>query len=804
MWRDLRFVGRRLRKRPAATAAAFIVLATGLGFNTAAFSILNTLLFRPYPFPQLADLVLVRDHRQADGAHQGKPIASGDFVELRRENRAFSAIAAFRAQPLLLTGTGEPERIEGAAASASFFELLGARTVAGRVFAAGEDDAGRSDVAVLSHRYWKARFGTDRGLIGRPITLNGRATTVVGVIPDDNCYPPGVDVWVPLVLTPAEQEDHASQPLLAVARLRSGVSAAAGREELGRVAAALAARFPATNRGRGFDLLELRKEQYEFTAVLFSIVQIAALLVLALAAANVINLVLADVVDRQREFTIRGALGASRATLFGQLFAEALIVTVASGGAGLIAASWTLPLIHAALPEGIGRWIAGWHSIQIDGTVAIVTTTGSVATGAVLGAVTGWHAMHAASAGSVRDVRPSGTPRLTRARRMLLVSEMVSAVVLLLCAAVTLKGFGRVSAAFETLSPPELLHFRLTLPGSRYPDDRHVVEFQDRLVDRIAGLPGVSAVGLIRNEPASNVSNPVVSFAIEGRAPLAISDMPRADVQTMSWSGLDTLRLRVISGRPLAAADTAFSPRVAIISDAMAQRLWPGRDPLGTRVRLGDSTAPWITIVGVVTDLKLNWYDPQPRPTIILPHTQQPSRQMRVMIRASADPAALAVPVRAIVSGIDPLQPLDEMQRFDDTVSESISPVRLLGLLLTIGSALTLMFSATGIYGSLAHWVSVRRREFGVRIALGASTVAMYRLILEEVLRLSAMGVGIGSSVGVVALAVARSSVFGLTSVDPVTVVEVTVFVVGVSLLSALVPARRAGASDPAVLLQGD
>jgi putative ABC transport system permease protein len=803
MWRDVRFIGRSLSKRPGFAIGALLILAAGLGFNTAAFSVLNTLLFKPYPYPQLGDLVIVRDRRLAEGAHQGNPIASGDFLALHRENRVFTGIAAFHARPLLLTGAGEPERIEGVAASASFFDILGVRTVVGRTFASREDAPGQDDRVVLSQRYWKARFGADRALLGRTIALNGRPTTVIGVIPDDTCYPPGIDAWVPLVLTPAEQQDHASQHFLAMARLKRGVSLSAAREDVGRLATVLAARYPGTNRGRGFDVLELRKEQYEFTEGLFLMVQVAAILVLGLAASNVINLMLAHAIDRQREFAIRLALGASRQAVFTLLLTEALIVTFAAGMAGVLAAFWSIPLIHAALPEGIGRWIAGWQSVRIDRTVAVVTTLTTILTGGVLGCVTGWQAARAAG-GSLRDAGRSSSPRLTRARRMLIVSEVALAMVLLLSAAVTLKGFGRLSAAFGALAPRELLNFGVTLPASRYPDDEHVVEFQNRLVERIGALPGVSKVGLIRNEPASNVSNPLTTFTIEGRAPLAPSDTPRADLQTMSWSGVEALRVRAIRGRALMPSDTAFAPRVALLSEAMAKRFWPGSDPVGARIRLGDSASPWITIVGIASDLRLNWYDPEARPTIILPHTQSPSRQMRVMVRASVDPATLSGPIRAVVSQLDPLQPVNGLQRVDEVVSESISPVRVLGLLLLIGAALAVAFSASGIYSVLAHWVGMRRREFGIRIALGASQNALHYLILEQSLTLAAIGVAVGVPLGLIALAVLRGSLFGLATADLATIGEVAVFLFGVATLAALVPARRAGRTDPSVLLQSE
>ena len=800
-WNDVTCATRALRKRPALATTSIAVLALALGFNISAFSIVNGLLIRPYPYPLLDRLVIVRDRRLAEGAHQGRPIASGDFVSLRRESTTFDGMAAFRAQALVLSGSGDPERIEGAAVSANFFDVVGARTVLGRTFAPDEDTAGRNDRVVLSHRYWKNRFGLDPQLVGRSIMLNGRATTVVGIIPDDNCYPPGVDAWVPLVVSASEQVERVAQRVRAIARLEPGASAATGRGDVERIARRLAVTYPDTNRNRGFDLQALRTEQYEFTGPLFLMVQTSALLVLCLGAANVVNLLMAGTIARQREFGVRFALGASRANVFMLMVIEAVMVAIAGGLAALMAARWSLPLIHAALPEGIARWIAGWQSINIDATVATAAVALTLITGAGLGCGTGWYAVRAAASG-LRDAGRSGAPHLTWIRRSLIVGEIVLAMALLLASAATLRGFRHLSLAFGGLAPQDALRFNVSLPPSRYPDDTHVVEFQNRLLDGMRALPGVSSVGLIRNEPASNVSSPLTAFVVEGRAPLATSEMPRADLQTISPGAFDALRLRVRLGRTFRSSDSAASARVAVISEEMARRFWPVGDPVGSRLRVGEQAAAWTTIVGVVADMTLNWYDPTPRPTVYLAHTQTPSRQMYVLVRATVPPLTLAAPIRAIGQRLDPMQPLSGMQRVDEVVAESISPVRVLGLLLLIAGALAMVFTATGVYGVLGHWVTSRSRELGIRIALGASPGDLSRLVLRQGTGLALVGLAIGTPASLAALALLRSRLFDVVAVDAPTVLVVATFVLAVAALAALVPARRAAHADPAILLQ--
>lgn len=800
---DVRPAVRSLRRRKGLALAAVAVLGAALGFNTAVFSIVNTLLLRPYPFRDLSQLMLLRDHRPGEGAHQGSPIASGDFLDLRRDTRSFTGVAALRPFALVLRGNGDPERVEGTAVSANFFDVLGARTLLGRTFATDEDEAGRDDRVVLSARYWKARFAEDATLVGRAITLNGRSTTVIGIIPNDACYPPGVDAWVPLVLTPVEQEERAAQHLRAVARLRPSISPAAARADVDAVAARLARAYPATNRDRGFGLQALQKEQYEFTGPLFLMVQVAALLVLMLGGANVSNLLLAQAVDRQREFGIRFALGASRRRLFGQLLLEAIAVTAAAGLAGLLLATWSIPLIRAALPEGIARWVAGWESIQLDATVVGATAALTLATGTVLGSVSGWHAIRAGALHALRDTGRSGGARLTWMRRALIVGEVAFAMVLLLGAGVTRRGFARMSEAFASLVPRQALVFGLSLPRERYPDDRRIVAFQDRLVEAIAGLPGVESAGLVRNEPASNVPSPVAPLAVNGRAPLTPGEVPRVDVQSISPGAFPALRLRTLSGRLLGPSDVAAAPRVAVLSGSMARSFWPNTDPVGAQIRLGTDAA-WITIVGVASDLKLNWYDSAPRPTVYLPHAQAASREMRVIVRAAGDPRLLAAPIRALAKELDSAQPLDEMQGMDTTVAESLSPIRVLGFLLLIGGGLAVLFAGTGIYGVLAHWVASRSREFGVRLALGASPDAISRLVLRQMAVLTLAGMLVALPAGLSALFLMRTSLFGLGTADLPTVAGLAAFVCAVAALAALRPAGRARQVDPRLLLQSE
>ncbi len=804
MWTDIRVALRGHLERPALGIVAVAILAVGLGLSISALSVVNALLLRPYPYPRLEQLVLVRDSRPQEGAHQRNPIASGDYTDIRRESRAFDAVAGWRPQALVVTGSGDPETIQGLAVSASFFDVLGAGAIRGRTFVRDEDQPGRDRVVVFSRRFWASRFGADPSAIGGTVTLNGRAATVVGIVADDTCYPPGVDAWIPLVATAADERERTAQRWSAIGRVKAGLSIDDARHDLDTIAVRLADRYPETNRGRRFALLPLREEQYEFTAALFLLVQASALFVLALGAANVVHLLFARLIDHQREFTIRRALGAPAARLFSLVLAEAIVLAAVGGLLGVLIAYWSLPVLRAGLPEGIARWIAGWYAIRIDRRVAAAAAVLAVATGVVLGTVSGLRLMRTIAAVPLADIGRAATVRTRGWRRTFIAAEVCLAVVLLIAAAVILRGFRQLGSAFETLRPGTLLVFSLNLPDWWYPDDGRIVDLHDRLLASIGALPGVERAALIRIPPAANVSLPPVPFTIDGRAPLSASETPRADQQVISPAAFETLVLPLVAGRVFRDGDRGAAPRVAIISQAMARRFWPNADPVGQVIHLGHMATPPVTIVGVASDLKLNWYDPEPHSVIYLPASQAPNRQMDVIVRTRVDPVRLAKAIAHAVHEVDPRQPVSGLQPFQSAVDESLAPVRVIGLLLLICGAVATLFAAIGIYGVLAHWVTSRARELGVRLALGAGAGDLTRLVLREAMQMTGLGIAVGAPLAIALARAGRSVLFGLSSPS----VGIAVLVSGLTILivagAAVGPAWRASRTDPRVLLQSE
>jgi predicted permease len=390
---------------------------------------------------------------------------------------------------------------------------------------------------------------------------------------------------------------------------------------------------------------------------------------------------------------------------------------------------------------------------------------------------------------------------MTWSRRVLIGVQVVLSTVLLIAAAATLNGFRRQSHAFEAIAPDSLLMFRVALPAARYSGDLEVVEFQNRLLSDIGALPGVSGAALIRNEPASNVPSPLMPFVIDGRPPTTTGDPIRADLQVVSPQALAILHVTRRAGRGLLDSDDRGRPWVAVVSRSCAERFWLGSDPVGARIRVGTQSV-WATVVGVVDDLKINWYDPAPRPTIFLPHGQSPSRAMAVIVRTSQDPLALVAPIKAVGHRLDPMQPLGEMRRMSSVVEESVSPVRVVGLLLMASGVLAIFFAATGVYGVLAQWVSARRWEFGIRLALGASPSRIGGLILRETCLMAAVGVAVALPIGLGALVVLRAQLLGIADADYGVAAAIGAAVIATALAASAAPARSARRTDPATLLR--
>jgi putative ABC transport system permease protein len=805
LWSDVRFGLRMLGKSRGFSAVAVLTLALGIGANAAIFSMVNALVLHPYHFPDLDALVRVWEDRGIDEGYDARYVAPADAKELSSHHEVFESLTTYEMRSFSLGAGSEIQPVLGCRVTANFFDVLSVSPAAGRVFSSGEEQPGSDQVAIVSHGFWQRRFAGDPHLLGGKISLNGRTYSIVGIMPKDFDYPVPVELWMPLALTPEEQADRAQLSLQVLGRLRIGVTLDQTRAALAGFSRRLEQDYPKTNAGRTMKALQLRKELYVFTLPLFLLLQAAAGFVLLLACANLANLVFARLIGRQREIALRAALGAGRGRL-GQLFlSETLLYSVAAAIVAITASFVSVRALRTSIPAGWTKWVPGWDGIRVDGNVLTATIVVALATGLVLGLATVLHASHVELHNTLKDTAAGTvTPAKQRVRSALVVAQVIFAFVLLVCAGLTIQGFVRLASVYQGFEPASVLRAEISLPEKSYPETVRITNFYQQLLRGAASLPGVQHASLITNPPASNVDSETTFFNIEGQAPLKPSETPSADLQIATPDFFATLRISLVSGRFISETETANAAPVIVISRGMAERFWPGADPVGRRIKLGtpDSPEPWVTIAGVVGDVRQNWWNPITRPVIYKAFAQSPQRSMTLLLRTTTNPTGYVSAIRELTRRIDPRIALRGIATLQEEVTDSIAIVRIMGILMGIFGLVALVLSSVGVYGVLSESVAQRTREIGIRLALGAETAALMRLILGHALKLTAIGLAIALPFSLAVSRAMTSLIFGIVSVDVTILAGFTALLFLVALGAAYLPARRALRVDPMIALR--
>ncbi|HSF20257.1 MAG TPA: ADOP family duplicated permease [Vicinamibacteria bacterium] len=796
---DARLGFRTIRRRAGLAALAALTLAVGLASTMTAFSLVNALLLRPHPFTELERLVVLREQR-TESSQEFLRLTPNDYLDLKGEMRTLDGVAAYRFSELNLSGDGVPESIRAFYVSGELFSILGVTAARGRVLSPDDSRRGNERAAVLSFGLFQRRFGAEPGVVGSEIFLNGAAHTVVGVMPQDINFPRGVDLWIPLALSMEESVDRTTPSLSVVARLRRGVSLEAARQELESFGERLSGRYPETHRERRFGLLRLREEQYVYTLPMFGMLQVASLLVLFLAAANVSNLVVVWRVASAHDVAIRAALGASRVRLFRQSFLECLVIAAAAFVAALPLSFGAIELIRNAMPQGIATFVSGWRDIRLDPeSVATGFTVAIVLTGLLSGVgAAGSAARPFLDALSARARGVTGG-RKSRLRAGLVGAQIALALVLLSGAVWLLRGFEQQMDVFGKLEPKGILTGRVSLPRDRYPDPPDTASFFERLLGVSSELPGATSVALVTNLPASNVPNEEVFFSIESREPATEGETPRSDLQVVGGAFFDLFRVPLLRGRVLNASDDHDAAPAVVVSETWLRRYLPDEEPLGRRVRLGprEADGEWRTIVGVVGDLRQNWFDPEPRPVFYLSYLQSPRSRMRITIRSRTEGYELVAPLREKLASVDPHQALAEPTTLEDEIADSLAPLRIIGLMLLFFAIVALALAATGVYAVVSTSVVERSRELGLRMALGAHPPQVLRQIIRQTLGLAVMALGpaLPATFGLNVLLAGR--LFGVVVVSPFTLLIAGALLAGIAAAAAYVPARTATRIDP-------
>ncbi len=781
-----------------------LTLALGIGANVSIFSVVSRLLLKPFAFPDLERLVLIRWRAPGPAADDVR-LPAPVFLDMQREARSFSSTAAFRYRTLNLGSKGQVEGVSAAEVTANYFDVLGAGARLGRTFQPVDSTEAAGRLVVLRYGLWRRKFAADPSIVGRDITIDGLQYTVAGIMPETFRYPLGVELWMPLQLTQAERMDRANPALHAIGRLNSRIFLASAQSDIRIFAQSLARRYPATDAGKTLDLLRVREEQYRYTVPLFLSLQAAAACFLLMACANLANLLLTRMLGREREVAIRAALGANRARLLQSFLCETILLAALGGAVSVGVSLWSVEAIRTGIPAETSKWISGWDHINVDGPVLLFAVLLSLLVGLALGLIAALRGPRSEIETVLREGGRAATDsRRGRLRGALAGVQIVAAMVLLVCAASLVTGFLRLIREYRGFDAANVQSMLLSVPKQRYDEGLKVAGFYQEVLRRVAALPGVESASLISTLPASGEDASTDTVTIEGRPVPQPGSAPSADVQIVSAGIFGLLRIPLLGGRLLSDRDTTAAPRVAVISSAMARQHWPNQNATGHRFKLGSNPqAPWITVAGVVGDVRQNWYEPASAPTIYLPYLQEPS-EVKLLVRTRANPASSVGAIRAAVRTVDAEVPITEVETLEEAIAIAMAPVRIIWMLMLIFGLLALGLSVVGVYGVLAFGVARRTREFAMRLALGARPADLLKMVAGQSVRLSAIAISVALPAGFAVTRILSSLLFGMAPLGFPTLTGMLAVVTLAILAAGILPAFRAMRIDPIAALRNE
>lgn len=802
-WHDLRFGVRLLRRSPVLSAVAVLTFALGVGANSAVFSVVNAALLRPLPYPE-PDRLVVAWETDAAQPDRRLPVAPADYLDWRSaSDEVFVALTGYHPWSHTLTDRGEPTQLSAGVVDDGFFRALGVEPALGRTFRADEINAEGVLVVVLSDLLWRERFGADPAVLGAKVTLDDQPYTVVGVMPPGFDFPRDARLWRPIHLSP-ETARRDFQYLRVLGRLRADRSVEAGTQALATVTARLESAYPETNEGRGVVVLTLAEQIVGDQRPALLVLWGAVTLVLLVACANLGSLLLARAAARAGELAVRAALGAGRRRLALQFLGESLVLAALGGGLGLAIAVGGSRLLVGLSPEPI----PGTEGGLLDGRVLLFTLALVVAAGLLFGLLPVLQPKRDGLASGLREAGRASGSRLPRLRGALVVAEIGLATVLTVGAGLLFQSFLRLRGVDPGFDPRGVLAVQVALPPTTYTEPQQTAGFIAELSRRVCALPGVSSCGVALSLPLANGMTVDNRFSIEGRAVEPGQEMT-AFMRAVTPGYFPSLRIPVIAGRGLEERDDAASPGVVVINRALAERYWPGRDPVGDRVVIGAQLGGLGAVeevprevVGVIGDVKHSALDADSAPAIYFPMAQGTWRHLQVVARVAGDPLALAPALRAEVWEIDDRLPVTKVRELETVVTEAVAQPRFSMLLMAVFAAVAVLLAAVGVYGVISYTVHQRYREVGVRLALGAGRGDVQRLVLAQGARLAAAGLALGLLLAVGLSRLLRSLLYGVDSGDPLTFLTVLVVLAAVALAASYLPARRAARIDPVVTLR--
>ena len=808
---DLSYGFRTLFKNPGFTAVAVLSLAIGIGANSAIFSVINALLLRPLPYQDADRLAIL--WQRSPGLNVAQDwFSPGQCLDVRAENQVFEQVAVTIGASFNLTGQGGPEHVDGARVTSSIFPLLGAKAALGRVLLPEEDSPGKPATVILSHGFWRRRFGGDPQVIGKTLVLSGSSFEIVGVMQPGFSLTKEVmltvnaieraDVLLPLPMSEGARTNRGNEDFNIFAKLKPGVSLAQAQADMDVIAGRMKQRYPENYPAHGgltISVVPLLKQVVGEIDLALYVLLATVGFVLLIACANVANLLLARATVRQKEIAIRAAVGASRARIARQLLTESALLALTGGMLGMVIALGAVEALRAFGPGNIPRL----NEIGVDGRVVAFTFFISMLTGIVFGLAPALRASRV----DLNETLKEGGRGADRGhgrhmtRKLLVVFEVALSLIVLICAGLLIRSYRRVVNAHPGFDSRNVHAMRLSLPGARYSTPESVVGFFRQVGERLEQTPGVESVGTSYSLPMSAVAFAWEPITVEGYMPPTAQDTIISNVRIINPGYFDVMRIPLKLGRYFTGQDIKGAQETVIVNEALAERFWPNEYPIGKRLQRGES-GPWRTVVGVISDTKEYSAEKEPPIAVYYPAEQVIARNMYLVIRTTSDPIPMTAAIVKEIQAVDPEMPVYDVGSMDQRLYGSLARQRFSMFLLGVFALIAVILAAIGVYGVMAYSVSQRTHEIGVRIALGARPDAILRLVIRQALILAALGIAIGL-VGAFALTRVMSSLlFGVSATDLLTFVITSLLLGSIALMASYIPARRAAKVDPIAALQ--
>ncbi len=804
---DIRYGFRMLRKNPGFTLVALLALALGIGANTALFSVVYGVLLKPLPYAQGKELVVLRQaFPKANVQNAGFSVK--EIQDYREQAKSLAQIEQYHQMSFVLLDGQEPDEVRAGVVSAHFFDLLGVKPYLGRFFTSADDTRGADAVLVLSYNFWQTRYGGDRSILGRQFRMNDKVHTVIGVLPPVPQYPRENDVYMPTMACPFSSSPQAisnrsARMMQAFGRLKYGADVKTGNNEVALVATRMQQQYPTdypASRGFSAEMDGLQNQLTQRVRPMLLVLLGTAGLVLLIACANVANLALARIMRREQEIAVRAALGANRGRLVRQLLTESTLLSLAGGALGLLLASASVEL----LARFIGRFTTRAAEVHISIEVLLFTLGISVLTGLAFGSVPAF-SQRLNLVNSLKEGSSAATIKSSRnqLRNLLVTGQVALSFMLLIGAGLMLRSFARLQQVNAGYDPENVLTANVPFNFSKYQGNDAVVNFFNRVTGKLQGTPGILSVAVNSGAPLAPGRPYNQPFIIEGRTTDTRDVLPTADLNLVSPNAFKLLGVPLVTGRFFTEHDNNDAPRVVIVSQSLAKHYFPKEDPIGHRLS-GDNGEHWVQIVGVVGDVKYYGLDKDVLDTAYLPMAQEGMMASSLLIKTAGDPMNYAQQVREAVYSVDPEQPVNGIQTLNQLRGDSLVQSRLTTLLLALFAGLALAIAATGLSGVVALMVSQRTREIGIRMALGAQSTEVLRMVLLQGMRIITAGLAIGIVAALLFSRVMRALLFSTPVNDPITFAAVAVMFLAVGFVASYVPARRVTKVDPLIALRSE